>query len=98
MHFCLAEENRQAPTSRVWRYMPADSRENCTTGILSVYAAASKEWKALSEDAVVVGDAAEIRRSLEEDTSNDKTLSEQEEVVGDDLAEEGSLGRAKYTV
>ena len=49
----MLEQNREAPTSRVWRYVTADTRD-CATDTMTVYAAASEEWKILSEEAIMV--------------------------------------------
>ncbi|KAJ4351823.1 uncharacterized protein N0V89_007167 [Didymosphaeria variabile] len=57
MHFCLAEQNRLAPTSRVWRYVPRDSYSGCTTRILTIHADPTEEHKLFTED-IIAGKAA----------------------------------------
>ena len=80
MQFCMLEQNREAPTSRVWRYVTADTRD-CATDTMTVYAAASEGWKILSEELITIGAQGEINQPRELGNA------------GDDLAEEGQPGR-----
>ncbi|KAF1978980.1 hypothetical protein BU23DRAFT_563841 [Bimuria novae-zelandiae CBS 107.79] len=93
MKFCLAEQNREAPIPRVWRYISADSHEYCTSSTLTLYAAAAEEWKLLPEDAIVV-------RAVDEEGNRtvDKPPAEKDAGGDDDLAEEGGLGRRRYLI
>ena len=80
MQFCMLEQNREAPTSRVWRYVTADTRD-CATDTMTVYAAAYDGWKILWEELITIGPQGEINQPREVGNS------------GDDLAEEGHPGR-----
>ena len=76
MQFCLAEENREAPVPRVWRYIEANKPEHCTTSTLKMYAVASEEWKLLSEDSIVVGDQPVARHRPNKIALNDDPAEE----------------------
>lgn len=76
MHFCLADENREAPIPRVWRYVAANTPEHCTTSTLKMYAVASEEWKLLSEDSIVVGHEPGPRHNRVKDARDDDPAEE----------------------
>jgi len=94
MHFCLAEQDRLAPTSRVWRYVPRDSDSGCTTRVLTIHADEKEEHKLFTEDII----AGEVAREATCDRSRGETKREPSVsgtrlVLGDDLAEEGILSQ-----
>jgi hypothetical protein len=94
MHFCLAEQNRFAPTSRVWRYVPRESNSGCTTRVLKIHAGLTEERKLLTEDII----AGEAMMSTACESSRDESKGEPSRIGealegGDDLALEGILSR-----
>ncbi|OAG02211.1 uncharacterized protein CC84DRAFT_1262206, partial [Paraphaeosphaeria sporulosa] len=94
MHFCLAEQNRLAPTSRVWRYVPRGSDSSCATRLLTIHADPTEEHKLFTED-IIMGEARNMPTC---DSPNGESWgrsyrrSERLE-VGDDLAQEGILSK-----
>ncbi|KAF2634518.1 hypothetical protein P280DRAFT_238951 [Massarina eburnea CBS 473.64] len=96
MKFCLDSPNRDAPVTRVWRYMPPLSHEDCTTQIATLTAASVDAWRLHSDDKILFGDdvAGAGKKEVEKDkfigTGPEKTVGMNEKDFGDDLAKEGS--------
>ncbi|KAF2440003.1 hypothetical protein P171DRAFT_476378 [Karstenula rhodostoma CBS 690.94] len=96
MHFCLAEQNRPAPKSRVWRYVPRNSNSNsgCTTRVLTIHVDPTEEHELFTED-IIAGEAKERAAC---DPSNGESKREpyrrgEAFEGGDDLAQEGILSQ-----
>ncbi|KAF9732525.1 hypothetical protein PMIN03_011233 [Paraphaeosphaeria minitans] len=92
MHFCLAEQNRLAPTSRVWRYFPRGSESGCTTRVLTIHADPTEEHKLFTED-IIAGDATKRVACGPSNSESKRAPHRRVEASkdGDDLAEEGIL-------
>lgn len=94
MHFCMAAQNRMAPTSRVWRYIPRDANTGCTTIVLTIHADTVEAGKLFTQDIIsgeVAGDAACERSKGTSKRGTRASIANVE--LGDDLAEEGALSR-----
>ncbi|KAF1953468.1 hypothetical protein CC80DRAFT_537670 [Byssothecium circinans] len=100
MQFCLETRNRDAPVSRVWRYIAPLSHEDCATQIATLTAGPTDAWKLHSDDKILFGVDTEVADKEDEPTM-DKFIGTGPEMpvemkklkLGDDLAEEGDLHR-----
>jgi hypothetical protein len=100
MKFCLETLDRDAPDSRVWRYMAPYSHEYCTTQIATLAARSDDERKFHSDDKILFGDEtastkSEVNNWKSTGSAPDRRRSATHDLSGDDLAEEGELTRRK---
>ncbi|KAF1828596.1 hypothetical protein BDW02DRAFT_574737 [Decorospora gaudefroyi] len=95
MEFCLQAPNREPPRPRLWRYMVPGSDKVCATDSIEFIVNPRVAWKVRPDDVLVVGDDVPHRDAhiLARDPATAQVRIRAYE-LGDDLAEEGDLGRS----
>ncbi|KAF2014448.1 hypothetical protein BU24DRAFT_481910 [Aaosphaeria arxii CBS 175.79] len=63
-HFCLQNQNRDAPSPRTWRYIPVHWIDDCRAEVLSLEVAPEEEWKLMYSDEVLIDFDHDIDRML----------------------------------
>jgi hypothetical protein len=94
MKFCLQTPNRVAPGPQTWRYMASATIDDCTTGTIALIVSPEESWKLQPDDRLLLGDSIAQQGSHIQPR---KPTTVEEKIraykLGDDLAEEGQLGR-----
>jgi hypothetical protein len=94
MTFCLQTPNREAPGPQIWRYMVPGTTQDCTTDTVAFIVNPKEVWKVQPDDRLLLGN--NIPRH-EPHVHARKPVTVEEKIraykLGDDLAEEGQLGR-----
>jgi hypothetical protein len=94
MKFCLQAPNREAPGPQMWRYMVPDSSAECTTDTVTFIVNPKEAWKIQPDAGLLLGNGM----PHQEAHVQPRKLMTVEGMIrahklGDDLAEEGHLGR-----
>jgi hypothetical protein len=56
MQFCLVTPNREAPGPQTWRLLSTESRNDCTTEIVTLLAGPTAQWNMHVGDRVSIAD------------------------------------------
>ena len=91
MKFCLQTPNREAPGPQTWRYSTLD---DCATDTIALIVDPREAWKLQPDDRLLLGNSIAQQDSHVQPR---KPVTVEEKIraykLGDDLAEEGRLGR-----
>jgi hypothetical protein len=94
MTFCLQTPNREAPGPQMWRYMVPGISANCTTDTLAFIVNPKEAWKVRSDDMLLLWNDLPHQKAHVEPRQH-MTVEDmiRAHKLGDDLAQEGRLGR-----
>jgi hypothetical protein len=94
MKFCLQTPNREAPGPQTWRYMGSGTIDDCITDTIALIVNPKEAWKLQPDNRLLLGDNIPQQ---EPHVQPRKPVTVEEKIraykLGDDLAEEGQLGR-----
>jgi hypothetical protein len=92
MKFCLQAPNREVPGPQMWRYMVPSA--DCATDTVTFIANPKEAWKVQPDDGLLLGNDI-LHQEAHVQPRKSMTVEEMIRAykLGDDLAEEGQLGR-----
>ncbi|KAI4703695.1 hypothetical protein J4E89_009918 [Alternaria sp. Ai002NY15] len=91
--FCLETPNREAPGPQAWHYLKADTGDRCTTDTIDFILNSKEAWKVQPDAILLLRDDASYLDQHEQIRAPIISREPQALKLGDDVAEEGHLGR-----